>query len=45
MDWLDKAYTARAPGLVYIGVDAVYDPLRSEPRFQALLRKMQLPAN
>jgi len=45
MDWLDKAYTARPPGLVYIGVAAVYDPLRSEPRFQALLRKMQLPAN
>ncbi|MFY9725753.1 MAG: winged helix-turn-helix domain-containing protein [Bryobacteraceae bacterium] len=44
MDWLEKAYAARAPGLVYVGVDAVYDPLRSEARFQALLHKMQLPA-
>jgi TolB-like protein/DNA-binding winged helix-turn-helix (wHTH) protein/Tfp pilus assembly protein PilF len=45
MDWLEKAYAARAPGLVYIAVDAVYDPLRSEARFQALLHKLQLPAN
>jgi len=45
MDWLEKAYAARTPGLVYIGVDAVYDPLRSEARFQALLHKLQLPAN
>jgi len=49
MDWLEKAYTARAPGLVYglvyIAVDAGFDPLHSEPRFQALLRKMQLPAD
>jgi len=45
MDWLEKAYVARVPGLVYIGVDAVYDPLRAEARFQALLRKLQLPAN
>jgi tetratricopeptide (TPR) repeat protein len=44
MDWLEKAYAARAPGLVYIGVDAVYDPLRSEARFQALVHKLQLPA-
>ncbi len=45
MDWLEKAYIVRAPGLVYAGADAVYDPLRSEARFQALLHKMQLPAN
>ncbi len=45
MDWLEKAYAARAPALVYLGADAVYDPLRSESRFQALLHKMQLPAN
>ncbi len=44
MDWLEKAYAARAPGLVYVGVDAVYDSLRSEKRFQALLHKLQLPA-
>jgi len=45
MNWLEKAYAARAPGLIYIGANAVYDPLRSEARFQALLRKLQLPAN
>jgi TolB-like protein/DNA-binding winged helix-turn-helix (wHTH) protein len=45
MDWLEKAYAARAPGLIYIGVNAVYAPLRSEARFHALLQKLQLPAN
>jgi len=45
VDWLEKSYAARTPGLVYIGVDAVYDPLRSEPRFQALIHKLRLPAN
>jgi len=49
MDWLEKAYIAREPGLihglVYLGVDAGYDSLRSEPRFQKLLHKLQLPAN
>jgi TolB-like protein/DNA-binding winged helix-turn-helix (wHTH) protein/Tfp pilus assembly protein PilF len=45
MDWLEKAYVARAPDLIYAGVDAVWDPLRAEARFQALLQKLRLPAN
>jgi TolB-like protein/Flp pilus assembly protein TadD len=49
LDCLEKAYAERAPGLVYglvyIAADAGFDPLRSEPRFQALLHKMQLPAD
>jgi TolB-like protein/Flp pilus assembly protein TadD len=43
VDWLEKAYELRDPNMPYIGVMPVYDPLRSEPRFQALLRKMGLP--
>ena len=32
------------PGSVDIGSWAMYDPLRSDPRFQALLKKMNFPA-
>jgi TolB-like protein/Tfp pilus assembly protein PilF len=43
LDWLEKGYGVRDPGIPYAGVYPLYDPLRSEPRFQALLRKIGLP--
>jgi hypothetical protein len=42
LDWLEKGFEARDPNMPYIGV-LPYDSLRSEPRFQALLRQMNLP--
>jgi tetratricopeptide (TPR) repeat protein len=42
MDWLEKAYEEHDPSLPYIGMP-INDPLRSYPRFQELLRKMNLP--
>jgi tetratricopeptide (TPR) repeat protein len=42
MEWLEKAYEEHNPNLPYIGLP-YYDPLRDNPRFQALLRKMNLP--
>ena len=44
IDWLEKAYEDYEPNLPYIGLPA-YDPLRSNPRFQDLLRKMNLPVD
>ena len=41
LDWLERAYEARA-GLMYLKVWPLYDSLRSEPRFQAVLKKMGL---
>jgi tetratricopeptide (TPR) repeat protein len=41
MDWLEKAFKVHDPNLPYIG-EPVYDPLRSKPRSQALLRRMKL---
>jgi len=43
IDWLEEAYEVRDPNLPYNIADPVYDPLRSDPRFQALARRMGLP--
>jgi tetratricopeptide (TPR) repeat protein len=43
LDWLEKAYQARDPNMPYLGCMPILGSLRSEPRFQALLRRMNLP--
>ncbi len=43
LEWLEKAYQERNSKLVYINVEPVWDPLRDEPRFQDLLRRMNFP--
>lgn len=40
---LEKAYDQRDVGLVVIRADPRYDPLREDPRFRQLLRRMCLP--
>jgi TolB-like protein len=40
--WLAKAYAVRDLYLAWIKVDPAVDPLRSDPRFQALLHQMHL---
>ena len=42
LEWLEKAVEGRDPNAPYIGLPD-FDSLRSESRFQALLRKMNLP--
>ena len=37
--WLEKAYAARDVHLIYLPVDAKWDPYRSDPRFGALLAR------
>jgi tetratricopeptide (TPR) repeat protein len=40
--WLDKAYEDRDPDFMMLKVEPLLDPLRADPRFTALLRKMRL---
>jgi serine/threonine-protein kinase len=41
--FLEKAYEERTPRLIWIGVEPRFAPLRSDPRFAELLRRIGLP--
>lgn len=43
--WLEKAYEQRSGGedLTFLPVNSGFDPLRSDPRFDAFLRRVGLP--
>ena len=41
-EWLEKAYEEHASLETFIAIAGPYDPLRSDPRFQDLLRRMNL---
>ena len=42
MQWLEKAYDERTEYLIFLNVEPMADPLRSDPRFKDLLRKVGL---
>jgi tetratricopeptide (TPR) repeat protein len=41
--WLEKAYGERTSRLGYLKVKPLWDPLRSDPRFADLVRRIGLP--
>jgi serine/threonine-protein kinase len=41
---LDRGWVVRDPGLQFMRVDPLLDPLRKDPRFQALEKKLNFPA-
>jgi TolB-like protein len=43
LEWLEKAHRLGDPGLIYLKTDQLMDPLRAEPRFQAVLRELKFP--
>jgi len=40
MEFLERAYAKREGDLLYLNVEPQYDPVRRDPRFQALLRRI-----
>jgi len=42
LDWLEKAYEAHDSNMPSISADPIFDGLRDDPRFQNLLRRMNL---
>ncbi len=43
IEYLEKAYEEHADRMSWIKVNPVFDPLRSDPRFQAILQRMNFP--
>ncbi len=43
IQWLERAYEAHESPLIHLGVAWDWDSLRSDPRFQDLMRRMSLP--
>ena len=43
LEWLDTAMRLRDPGLTLLKTDPLLDPLRKEPRFQAIERALKFP--
>jgi TolB-like protein/Tfp pilus assembly protein PilF len=44
IDWLEKAHEDHDPNLPYLG-KPIWDSVRDDPRFQGLVRRMNLPLN
>ncbi len=42
-NWLEKAYEERRPQLISLRIRPELDPIRDDPRFQDLLRRMNFP--
>jgi len=43
LTWLERGYEEHDAWLVFLKIGPTWDPLRSEPRFQAVLRRMNFP--
>jgi TolB-like protein/cytochrome c-type biogenesis protein CcmH/NrfG len=43
LEWLDTAMRLRDPALLWLKLDPFSDPLRKEPRFQAIERALKFP--
>jgi len=44
LDALDRAWEILDSGLLWLKADATLDPLRNEPRFRALVQRLDFPS-
>jgi len=44
LEWVETALRLRDPGLVELKTDPLLDPLRKEPRFEAVLQALKFPS-
>jgi hypothetical protein len=42
IEWLDKASDERTPEINHVKCEPIYDSIRDEPKFRALLKKVGL---
>ena len=45
LDWLERVVEKRPPGRVELPVNPIWDDLRDEPRFRALIEQLGLPSH
>ena len=45
LDWTEKAIDGRRGWVAYLNVNPIVDPLRGHPRFEMLVKRMQLPTS
>jgi TolB-like protein len=43
LKWIEKAYEIKDPGIAFTKADIMLEPIRREPRFQAVVRKLNFP--
>ncbi|PUA29958.1 MAG: hypothetical protein B0W54_05315 [Cellvibrio sp. 79] len=43
LDYLEQAFSARQSPLLWGNIDPAYDPVRTHPRFQAIMQQLQNP--
>ncbi len=43
--WLERSFQERRDRMVWLNVDPLLDPLRSDPLFHDLVRRVGLPSN
>jgi eukaryotic-like serine/threonine-protein kinase len=41
--WLKRGYEERSDDMIYMKIEPVFDPIRSDPRFQDLIRRIGFP--